>query len=68
MDTVIGADLAKNVFQLYGASMAGHLKFRKKLSRLQFRKFMAEHPSAVVVMGACGSAHYWAREMSSAMK
>ncbi|MCA1530643.1 IS110 family transposase [Bradyrhizobium yuanmingense] len=63
MDTVIGVDLAKNVFQLHGASMAGHLKFRKKLSRLQFRKFMAGHPSAVVVMEACGSAHYWAREM-----
>jgi transposase len=24
---------------------------------------MAEHPSAVVVMEACGGAHYWAREM-----
>lgn len=62
-DTMIGVDLAKNVFQLHGASMTGHLKFRKKLSRFQFRKFMTEHPSAVVVMEACGSANYWAREM-----
>lgn len=62
-DTMIGVDLAKNVFVLHGASMTGHLKFRKKLSRSQFRKFMAEHPSAVVVMEACGGAHYWAREM-----
>lgn len=60
---MIGVDLAKNVFQLHGASLTGHLKFRKKLSRLQFRKFMTEHPSAVIVMEACGSAHYWAREM-----
>lgn len=62
-DTMIGVDLAKNVFQLHGASMTGHLKFRKKLSRPQFRKFMAAQPSAVVVMEACGSAHHWAREM-----
>ena len=26
---IIGVDLAKNVFQLHGASPAGHEKFRK---------------------------------------
>ena len=62
-DTMIGVDLAKSVFQLHGASMAGHVKFRKKLSRMQFRKFMTDHPPASVVMEACGSAHYWARDM-----
>ena len=49
--------------------MTGQLKFRKKLSRQGFRQFMAEQPPAVVVMEACGSAHYWAREMiRSAMR
>ena len=43
--------------------MTGHVKFRKKLSRPRFRQFMAEQPSAVVVMEACGGAHHWAREM-----
>jgi hypothetical protein len=62
-DTIIGVDLAKNVFQLHGASAEGHVKFRKKLTREQFRRFMAEQPPAVVAMKACGSAHYWAREM-----
>lgn len=62
-DTMIGVDLAKNVFQLHGASRTGQPKFRKKLSRQSFPRFMAEQPSAVVVMEACGSAHYWAREM-----
>src|SRR3546814_1384726 len=61
--TMIGVDLAKNVFQVHGASMTGELKFRKKLSRLSFGKFLAEQSPAVVVMEACGSAHYWAREM-----
>lgn len=63
-ETMIGIDLAKSVFQLHGASMTGQVKFRKKLSTLQFRKLMAEHPVATLVMEACGSAHYWAREMA----
>ncbi len=28
---IIGIDLAKNVFQLHGASRDGHVLFRKKL-------------------------------------
>lgn len=55
-DTMIGVDLAKAVFQLRGASMTGQLKYRKKLTRLQFRKLMADQPPSVVVMEACGSA------------
>lgn len=55
-DTMIGVDLAKSVFQLHGANIAGHLKFRKKATRIQFRNFIAKHEPAVVVMEACGSA------------
>jgi transposase len=62
-DIIIGVDLAKNVFQLYAASMTGEPRFCKKLSRLSFVGFMAEQPPAVVVMEACGNAHYWACEM-----
>ena len=62
-DTMIGVDLAKSVFQLHGASMMGELLFRKKLSREGFMKFMKGQAPAIVVMEACGSAHYWAREM-----
>ena len=64
-DTMIGVDLAKAVFQIHGASMTGQVRFRRKLSRQQFRNFMAEQPPALVIMEACGSAHYWAREMAS---
>ena len=63
-DTIIGVDLAKRVFQLHGATTTGHVEFRKKLTREQFRRFMAEHPPCVVVFEACGSASYWAREMA----
>ena len=63
IDTMIGVDLAKNVFQLHGASMSGEVNFRKKLSRPQFRKFMEEQPACIVVFEACSGAHYWAREL-----
>jgi len=61
--TIVGVDLAKNVFQIHGARADGSVAFRKKLSRLQFHKFMAALAPCVVVMEACGGAHHWAREM-----
>lgn len=60
---MIGVDLAKNIFQIHGASMTGEVVFCKKVSRRKFAKFMAEQAPAVVVMEACGGANYWAREM-----
>jgi transposase len=64
-DTIIGVDLAKRVFQVHGASITGQVKFRKKLTRDQFRRFMSEQPACTVVFEACGSANYWAWEMES---
>ncbi|MCB8836118.1 IS110 family transposase [Aurantimonas sp. VKM B-3413] len=61
--TIIGVDLAKNVFQLHGAAADGSVVFRKKLSRPQLARFMAAQPPCLVAMEACASAHYWAREM-----
>lgn len=63
-EMMIGIDLAKNVFQVHGASMSGQIKFQRKLTRQHFRRFMADQVPAMVVMEACGSAHYWAREMA----
>lgn len=64
IDTMIGVDLAKSVFQVHGASMNGEMRFQRKLSRPAFCKFMAQQPPATVVMEACGSAHYWTRVLS----
>ena len=62
-DTIIGVDLAKRVFHLHVASMTGQVKDRKKLTQLQFRRYIADAPKSIVVFEACGSAQYWAREM-----
>ncbi|MEO8244621.1 MAG: IS110 family transposase [bacterium] len=58
---MIGVDLAKSVFQVHAASMTGQVKFLKKLTRLQFERFVRNQAPAVFVMEACASAHYWAR-------
>ena len=43
------------------ANAAWRVIGRKRLTRAQFERFLAAHPSAHVVMEACGTAHYWAR-------
>lgn len=62
--SIVGVDLAKQVLQVHGAAEDGRVLFRKKLSRLQFAKFMAALPRCVVAMEACGTAHYWGRELA----
>jgi transposase len=57
--SVIGLDLAKNVFQAHGAGADGSVVFRRKLSRAQLLKFMAAQPTCVVAMEACASSHHW---------
>jgi transposase len=61
--STIGLDLAKNVFQAHGADASGSVLFRKKLRRHQVLTFFAAQPSCTVAMEACGSSHYWAREI-----
>ena len=61
--TIIGIDLAKHSFQLHGARADGSVAFRKKLSRGKVLGFVASQPRCVVAMEACGSSHYWGREI-----
>ena len=64
-DMMIGVDLAKAVFQFHGAYRTGEVQFRKTLTRKQFPAFMAQQEPCLVIFEACGSAHYWAREMEA---
>ena len=61
--TTIGLDLAKNVFQLHAIDGAGAVVLRKRLRRAQVMNFFADLPRCVVGLEACGSAHFWAREL-----
>ncbi|UVO30685.1 IS110 family transposase [Bradyrhizobium arachidis] len=61
--SIIGLDLAKNVFQMRGADGSGTVLFRKKLRRDQVLKYLATQPTCTVAMEACASSHYWGREI-----
>ena len=62
--SVIGLDLAKNVFQVHGVDSAGEVVVRKQLKRSQVHRFFANRESCLVGMEACGGVHYWSRELS----
>jgi Transposase len=59
--TTIAIDVAKSVFEVAISEQPGQVRERKRLSREQFRQFLAERPAATILMEACGSAHHWAR-------
>jgi transposase len=60
--TTIAVDLAKSVFELAVAEQPGSVSLRKRLTRGQFARFLAEREPATLGMEACGSAHFWGRE------
>ena len=61
--TIIGIDIAKNVFHLHGASADGVVLFRRKLTRTKLLDFVSGQPACLVAMEACASAHHWGREI-----
>ena len=62
-NSVIGLDIAKNVFHFYTITQEGKA-IKKKLSRKKLLPFFANYPASLIGIEACGSAHYWARELS----
>ena len=60
---LFGLDLAKHVFQVHGIDASGHVIVAKALRRKDVLSFFAQLPECLVGMEACGSAHYWAREL-----
>lgn len=63
--TIIGIDLAKNVFQIHGAGANGSVAFRKKVSRAKLLPFLSSQAPCLVVLEACGSSHHWGREIQA---
>ena len=59
--SMIGLDLAKNVFQVHGIDEFGNVVLRKQLRRSQVEAFFGKLPPVIVGIEACGSAHYWGR-------
>lgn len=59
--TVVGIDLAKEIFQIHGANKEGRQVLSERLRRNNVTNYIAKLPKCLVAMEACGGAHYWAR-------
>ena len=63
--TIIGLDLAKNVFQVHGVAEGGTIVLRRQLRRSQVLVFFSRLEPCLVGMEACAGAHHWARELTA---
>lgn len=61
--TTIAVDLAQSVFQVAVSHRSGQVSSEHRLRRSQMMPFFAQQPAATVLLEACGSAHYWARQL-----
>ena len=61
----VGLDLGKNYFQVHGLENENGAAMTRKLSRAKVLGFFAGLAPCRVGMEACGSAHYWARELAA---
>ena len=63
--TTSGLDLAKWIFQVHGADAEGSPVLNRKLRQSEVLRLFEEQPVCLVGIEACGSAHYWAREIAA---
>ena len=59
----MGIDISKNLFQLHGVDCHDKPVLRRKVTRKNFPTVMVNIPKCLIGMEACGSAHYWARQL-----
>lgn len=60
----IAIDLAKNVFEICILGRNNRILGRQRLKRAQLMQFIAKQSKSRIVMEACYSSHYWAREFT----
>jgi transposase len=61
--TTVGLDLAKKVFQVHGIDETGEVVVRRSLRRGQVMPFFGRLEPCLIGMEACGTSHFWAREL-----
>src|SRR5215216_6431619 len=63
--TTVAVDLAKNVFQLAWADEQWKVLSTSRLTRSQFQRAFRNSSVSLVIMEACGCAHYWGRQIQA---
>lgn len=61
----IAIDVASQALEVAVSSRSGRVTERHRLSRGRVLPFFRMQPKATVLLEACGSAHYWARELQA---
>jgi len=60
--TLLGIDLAKDVFQLHGLDELGRPQLKRTLRRRALVQFVAKLPACTIAMEACSSSHHFSRK------
>ena len=63
--STVGLDLAKNVFQVHAIDDVGEVVVRRALRRRQVMPFFERLEPCLIGMEACGTSHFWAREIAA---
>jgi len=61
--SVVGVDIAKNVFQVYTVETETGEVINKQIKRSQFLQWFANRAPCMVGMEACGGSQHWARQL-----
>lgn len=62
--SVIGIDIAKNVFQLHGIDSHGNVVLKERVSRKKLLTVLSNLPKCLIGMEACSTSNYWGRELT----
>jgi len=63
--TTYGLDVAKRVFQMYWIEAQTGEMVNRRFGREELIAFLAQRPAGRVALEACGSGHWWARQIKS---
>lgn len=63
--SVLGIDIAKNIFQLHGVDSSGKRVLKQRIDRDKLSAYVANLPLSTIAMESCGGSNYWARVFQS---
>lgn len=63
--TLLGIDIAKNVFQIIGVDRHHKEVLKKRMSRAQLEAFIGSLPRCSILMESCGGSNHWGRVFSA---
>ncbi|MCG8446858.1 MAG: hypothetical protein MI753_14230, partial [Hyphomicrobiales bacterium] len=63
--SIIGLDIAKNMFQAHGLDEKGEAVLRRRIRRGDLLRFFSRLDPCLIAMEACATAHYWARALTA---